>query len=324
MSRSKRGSGMDEAVRNHLAGTPFAHNGGTTRTDIIERMYQRLLAELASNRFKWTGLPESVDVRFMETTLFYQGLSVFYFDKDYDKYFALKGASTSFVNMLDNPTGFTVIGYNFNAKQIAAYQPSREYEGDTAKDTCIPIWSNYLRMPDWDVVRIYASRLAELDTTIEINSRNARLNKLIITADNTRLSAINLNRQLEEGGTVQINANGPMSDAGGIIQTLDLNVSTASINELHVLRTRMWNECMGLMGINNSNQDKKERLVAAEVAANDDQTYMMRYVNLNARQMAAKQISEVFGLNVSVDYYIEDPVENPMEDPDGTNPGEVV
>jgi hypothetical protein len=84
-----------------------------------------------------------------------------------------------------------------------------------------------------------------------------------------------------------------------------MGINVADIEKLHIVRTRMWNECMGLLGIDNANQDKKERLVAAEVDANSDQASMMRYVNLNARRMAAEQINAVHGLNVEVEYYTD-------------------
>ena len=62
---------------------------------------------------------------------------------------------------------------------------------------------------------------------------------------------------------------------------------------------------MGLLGINHANQDKKERLVSSEVGANDEQVDAMKNVALNSRQRAAKQINDMFGLSVSVDYFKE-------------------
>jgi hypothetical protein len=65
---------------------------------------------------------------------------------------------------------------------------------------------------------------------------------------------------------------------------------------------------MGMLGINGANQDKKERLVAAEVGANDEQVQASRNVALNARQFACEQINQLWGLNVSVDFKTPPPV----------------
>src|SRR5699024_8940304 len=78
---------------------------------------------------------------------------------------------------------------------------------------------------------------------------------------------------------------------GEMLSALDLGVEPDSIEKLHILRTRIWNECMGLLGIDNANQDKKERLVADEVDANSDKVALSRAVNLKSRQNAAEQIN---------------------------------
>jgi hypothetical protein len=72
---------------------------------------------------------------------------------------------------------------------------------------------------------------------------------------------------------------------------------------------------MGLLGINNANQDKKERLVAAEVGANDEQVQATRNIALNARQQAAERINKLYGLSVEVDFKTPPP-------PPADGPGE--
>lgn len=296
MSSRKRGSAADQFYSDHLFGK-FKNNAVVNRTTVIERMYMRILTELAVNRFKWSGLPDSVDVRFLEINLFYHALSVFYKDKRYDKFFALRGGGTNWLNMLDNPVGFTVIGNNFVGMNVSAMR-------ETANASkAIPIWANYLRIPDLDIVTVYARRLATIDRTVEINSENARMNKVLISGENQRLSIENINRQLDEGQN-GIKIAGPLQDLA-FVQAVDMGVNPDSVEKLHILRTRWWNECMGLLGIENANQDKKERLVSDEVGANDDQTSMMRYVNLNARRMAVEAINAEFGLNVEVEYHTD-------------------
>lgn len=287
MSRNKRGSGADLIYNRHLYGSMFANNPGNNRLAIIERMYLRVLTELAVNRFKWSGFPDSVDVRFLEMTLFYQALSVFYHDDEYNEFFALRGGSTNFLNMLDNPTGFFVVGNNFVGKTVSAKK-------------AVPIWANYVRVPDLDIVSIYSTRLANMDRSVEINAENARRSKYIVSNENQQLSMVNINRQIDEGQN-GIRVAGPMQDMSGVV-SVDLGVDPLTIVNLHILRTREWSECMGLLGIDNANQDKKERLVSSEVDANNDQTSMMRYVNLNARRIACDQINKMFNLNVSVEY----------------------
>lgn len=302
---SKRDFVSSEYYAKHLHGDTarFNNNTASTRTALIQRMYMRILTEMATNRFKWTGLPDSVDPRFLELTLFYRALSVFYFDKDFDKFFALQGGAAGELNMMNNPTWYFVTGNAFVSKRLSAFpQNKQDDKGFWYREEaeCVPIWANYLRVPDLDIVMIYAHKLAEADISIEINVKNARRPKVIAVDENQRLSATNITRQIDEGNPlIQISSNGGMS----ILPTaLDLGIDPDAIEKLSIVRTRLWNECMGLLGINNANQDKKERLVESEVGANDDQIQVTKDVNLNARKLAAYQINQRYGLAVDVCY----------------------
>lgn len=288
--RNSRGGG-------NRAWNPF-RNEAKARQDAIYRMYKRVLGELAMNRFEWKGFEDTgVDVRYLELTLYRTALSVVFRDtatvgRGTDQIFALRGAPKGFVNLVDNPTSFILTGPGFNSKTVFSTQ-------------CVPIWSNYFREPDLDIVDIYAWKLARLDRTIEINSDNARRSKVLVYNETQALTAQNIQDQIDSGQPF-IGMNYAIGD---MVQAVDMGIDPRSITELSVLRSRLWNECMGLLGINNSNQDKKERLVAAEVGANDDQVESARRANLNARQTAAAQISEMFDLDVTVDYYSGAPVE---------------
>lgn len=268
-----------------LAGSrDFYNNPAKNRQELMESMYQRILTELAVNRFEWKGLPDTVNPRWLELNLFYTALCVFYWDTEYNKYLALRATGNGRINMVGNPVSFTMLGPLFRSKTLPASK-------------VVPIWANYLRIPDLDIVTIYAHKLAELDRTIEINSKNARVNRAVLTAENTRLTMANITRLIDEG-----QKDVTISDRQYVdnLVPIDLAIHPDSYEKMHILRTRLWNECMGLLGINNANQDKKERLVESEVGANDDQIGAMQDVNLNARQYAAEWINKKYKLNVSV------------------------
>lgn len=283
----------------HMKGV-YAYNYATNREALIERMYIRILSELAANRFKWPGLPESINPRHLELTLLKNALSVFYFDDEYNKFFALRGAPVGEMNMQDDPIKFLVYGNRFINKTLSAMPivvQGRNAKGQftpeftsVLPEECVPIWANYLRIPDWDIITVYANRLAQMDRTIEINSKNARRTKVVGVDPNGNLSIENIVRQIDEGQPVIRVNNSSFDQITSQLTALDLGVNPDTIEKLQISRTRTWNECMGLLGINNANQDKKERLVSDEVDANNDQVETMRSVNLNARRQACHMI----------------------------------
>lgn len=274
-------------------------NPNSTREAFIQRMYTRVLMEQAANRFKWTGMPSEVDVRFLELQLLNTGLCIFYKkpqDAKYpEKYMAMRGFPSGQWNWQDNPISYTVAGSNLPLILDRQTFSAREV---------VPIWSNYLRMPDLDIIQIYAAKLANLDMTVEINSRNARRPRVTFANENQRLSVDNINREIDKGSPfIALDAES-YADQIVPIQTVDLGIDPKTIGEMHIVRTRLWGECMGLLGIDFANTEKKERVQAAEVDANNSQVDAMRAVNLNARREAADQINRRYGLNVSVEYHI--------------------
>lgn len=275
---------------------PYAHgfknNPTNNRTVLAERMYMRVLTELAVNRFRWKGLPNSIDERFLELTLFRNALSVFYWDKDFNRFLALRASGAGAPNMYDNPIHFQVTGNQYVNKTLSGRD-------------CVPIWANFLRTPDLDIVMLYSQRLAELDRTIELNSKLLRKSKVIVADENQRLSWQNINRQVDEGVDVIFGTSAMDITA---VQAFDIGGDPVGVVNLQIVKSKMWNECMTLLGINNANQDKKERLVADEVAANDDQVFATRAIALNSREQACELINRKYTypdgtpLDVSVDF----------------------
>lgn len=308
-------SGMFSYFNGALFGVPsgFASSPSKNRQEQIHRNIERNISELAVNRFKWEGLPDWIDPRFIEMTLLLNGLVVFYHDDRYGKLLAVKASNTGYVNFMDWPTGYTIIGpgskinevngnTTFMPKTLSGFIPFAGENSKDAKRQGFPVWPNYFRQSEIDTVRLYASRLAQTDMTLEINTLNARQNKYVASTSNTQLSMVNLARQIDEGAQVIQPKDGGMLDNIG---TIDLGINPDMFDKLSILRTRWWNECMGLLGIDNANQDKKERLVSAEVGANDSQTDSMRFVALNARREGIKYVNEVFGLDIKVEFNTE-------------------
>ena len=297
---------FDQYYSTHLNGGRRRNNPAMNVQAMTERMYVRLLTELCANRFEWKGLPDSVNVRFLETNLIWRGVAVFYRDTDSGQYFAVQGAGSGATNFLDEPVNFTVIGPRMvteTLRAVPAYDVTPGGDiGERLDAECVPIYCNYMREPDLDIINLYAHKLAKIDRTIEITADNMRKTKVVAASENERLSAMNALKSLVQGDEAIFVTDGGAALVSNM-QVLDLGVDPLTLPNLMIARSKLWNECMGLLGINNANQDKKERLVAAEVGANDEQVEATRRIALNSRQQAATAINELFGINVTVDYY---------------------
>lgn len=181
-------SSQGDYVQNAIY-SKFLNNNTQQEKSLEEYMYRRLLTELAVNRFKWTGMPEYIDCRFLELTLFYQALSLFYFEERFGKYMAVRGGGIGAINALDQPTEYLAI---LNGTDGA---PNRQLK----KDECVPIWANYLRTPDWDVVSIYSKRLSDFDVTVDTNVIGLRHPTVFAVEESERQSFVNIFRTIQRG-----------------------------------------------------------------------------------------------------------------------------
>lgn len=280
-------------VEEYLYG-PFRGNAPRERHALYETMYMRILIEYATNRFKWTNLPIEIDRRFLEYELFRHALVIFFHEKkNFNRYFALRGSGSGGWNMYDNPTSFTVFANN-----MAGTLPHRL----TGRE-CVPIWSNTMRVPDWDLVLLQATKLADIERTIEVNLKAMRKPWVFAVSDNERLTFQNMWARVEEGepaifGTEVMGADSLRER----VSLFDLKIDKDLVLNLQISKAKIWNETMTYLGINNSNQDKRERLVADEVSANDQQVSAARNSAMGARKYAAEQINRMFGLDVQVEW----------------------
>ena len=276
----------------------FSRSPNVTRKNVLVRLYRRVLSEMCMNRFKWNGMPETVDVRFLEYILLNEALCVFYYDEEFNRYMALRASGSGRANMYNNPTEFRVYG---NAMLNKTLSPR----------ACVPIWANYLRAPDWDIISIYSQRLAEADRTIEINMLNSRHPFVFAVDANERLSMQNAFRQIEEGmpviwGTENLS----LSALQDKVSVFNIEGDKDNLVNFMTVKTRIWNEALTLLGIMNVNSEKRERMVVEEASGASGQVMAMRAIALNARQYAADQINEMFKLNVSVTWNLDETIAN--------------
>lgn len=269
----------------------------------VYNMFWRVLTELSFNRFKWKHLPASVDERFLELTLLRHGGALFfqYHDPEPDpvtgprfepRFLVQPFTSVGPPNHYDNPTAFrvqshTLIGGTYTPRQA------------------VPIWGNYLRTPDMDIISVYTHRLTELDVTIDVNTRNMRHPKVLVTDQDSRLSIVNFDRQVDEGvPTIKVAPH--MSPQEFIATTLDMSTHHETIPGLLASKGKVWNDALMMMGVPTVNQDKKERLITGEAETGKDQAEVIRNIALNSRKQSCEQINELFGLNIEVEWRSEE------------------
>lgn len=242
------------------------------------------LIELGISRFKWEGLPDTVDERFLELTLLTDGQAV-YFRDDVMGDLALQCMIGGQLDVYRVPiirTAFAANGYN---KRLD-------------NSNSVIVWNNMLRTNTYYIVLKYAKLLYDLDQVISVNIRAQKTPVLLTGTEQQRLTLKNLYKQFD--------GNEPVIYGGKNLDVDSLNCLRTDApfvaDKIYDMKTRYWNEALTALGISNVTLSKKERMVTDEVNRAMGGTVALRNSALEARRQGADKINAMFGTNISVHF----------------------
>lgn len=266
--------------------------------------YYDRLTELSISMFEWRNLPDTVDPRFLELTLFANGMAVFFKDEVED-YLALQCAISGPLNVYRIPIrrrAYAVNGYN------------RELDDKNS----VIIYNNMLHKNSMLDVRMFARELYNLDRAISVNANAQKTPILLRCSENERLTVENLYMNYDGNKPVIFGDKGLNPNALSVLKTDAPYVA----DKLYTLKTQKWNEALTYLGISNVNITKRERLITDEVTRNQGGTIASRYSRLQSRRKACEEINKMFGLNIQCDYREDYQEIVDAEDSDSINPEE--
>lgn len=251
--------------------------------------YNRLL-ELAINMYEWKNLPDTVDERFLELTLFSDGMAVYFRDE-----------------ILGDLCLQTMIGGNLDVYRIPMERTAYAANGYQVRldpTNSVIIFNNYTHTNSMLDIEMYARRLYNIERTIDVNVNAQKTPVMVIGSEAQRLTLKNL--------MMQYDGNEPFIYGDDKLNVNALNVLRLDApyvaDKLNILKRQIWNEALTYLGIENSNTEKKERLVTDEITSNLGGVEAQRFCRLNARRKAAEQINAMFGTNITVDFREENKV----------------
>lgn len=245
--------------------------------------YYRLML-LARSIYKWENLPNGMDEKWIERYLFNDGKCVFFSDKD-KGFMVAKFTESGELNFYDEPTRITPVATNYSNS-----------ESLMNNEQAIIIKNNDDMIPTSPTIQLYALRLAELTRTIDINIHAQKTPVLILCTEKQRTTLKQVYKQWNGFEPVIFGDKNLDIDGIKVLKT----DAPIVFDKLQYQKHSIWNECMTFLGINNANQDKRERLVDDEVQANNEQIEQSAEIMFKARERAAEQINDLFKQNIKV------------------------
>lgn len=284
-NKSKKAS-----LRNNYKFTDTLYINNETFVDYLERF-----KKIALSMFEWVNLPRSMNARYIELSLYYNGQACLLKDENVG-FINTRCCSNGNINIYGLPTSLNCYsyGYQTNRKLYSGLNPNNNDEFDEA----ILIMNNWERIPTAPTLELFALRLYEAERTADVNIKAQKTPVIVVVDETQRVTMENLYNQYNGnqpfifGDKKQLNVDS--------LRVLDTKAPFVA-DKLIDYKKEIWNEALTFLGINNIMLEKKERLVTDEANSNNELINLNLQSYLAPRQQACKEFNEKFKLTGTKD-----------------------
>lgn len=257
-----------------------------TYYDYLERF-----KKIAMSMFEWVNLPKSMNARWLERCLYYNGQAALFKHKKYG-FINTNCCSSGKINIYGLPTKLNC--YSFEFQEIrnlyVGLNPMSENKED---EEAILVLNNWEGVPTCKTMELFAYRLYEAERTCDVNIKAQKTPVLVVVDEKQRLMMENLYNQY--------NGNQPFifGDSGQFNTDILKAIKTDApfvADKLMKYKEQIWNEALMFLGVNTLTTEKKERLITDEASANNELINLNLQSFLAPRLQACKEFNEKFGL----------------------------
>jgi len=268
---------MSNKNRQNAKKTTIAQN----LNEITLMNYYNWLKLIALNIVKWENVPDTIDIRYLELVLFERGNIVFFEDSE-----------LGVLALPANLSGrFDVYGI---PNEYYAYSAFNGFTNrNLNKKNSVLMFNNYLRTGSETIVQTYANKLANIDRSIDVNTSAQRTPVMVGASEQQKLTMRNI--------VADYDGNEPFIYLDNKIDLAGLKVFNTQApytgDKMESLLHAKLNDYLSMFGIENSNSDKKERMVSDEVNANYGLIELCRSIFLTPRQEGIDKVNKMFNIN---------------------------
>ena len=244
-------------------------------------MFQNDLIELALSRFRWVGLPETCNERYLEWVLLTEGSATLaYPSLTSETLLSLKCVQQGAPNMYDEPRAWRALGATGKTNFMCNWTNG------------VWIWENSTRYPLMVKINIWARELADIMRTKQINRYHMRM-PLVITGPQDRAFDVqNFYKNIANGEPFVL-AYDNFSDIQASA-TMPERAREYIGDKLQAEWSNTWDAIYRELGID-SMPFKEERMIEDEVNSTMQPTELARLSPLTTRRAACDKLNARFG-----------------------------
>lgn len=258
--------------------------------------YMWRLYDLAVSVFEWINLPKGINERMIERWLLANGMCLFVYDEQIkndpeqrspDGYAMLRMVQNGAFDIYNIPKN----------RQAYTVDPKHSVMNFDITNSVI-CYNDNLGIPTFFTLDLYAKMLWQCERSMYTNIAQQKTPRIVKCTEKQRLSMQNLFAQVD--GFMPVCWADRDLDLTGV-ETLDTTIPFVA-DKIQIVKHQIWNEALSYLGIENINADKKERLITQEVVNNMGDVESARFTRLNSRKQFCKEVNEMFGLDIDVNF----------------------
>lgn len=272
-------------ARNSLEDAVLMNNA--TYFDYLERFKR-----IALSMFEWVNLPDSMDARYIELTLYYMGKCAFLKDSKYGL-LNTKCANGGELNIYGLPTQLNCWSYSYNTMRNTYMGFSNE---DVRDNLAILVMNNNQMIPTAPTLELFAYRLAEAQRACDLNIKQQKFPRILLTDKKQELTMRNLVNQIDDNELNIFADKNIMTPES--IKAIDTNAPYVA-DKLTDYKREIWNEALTFLGISNMDS-KRERMIVSESDSKNELINLNLQSYLITRKKACEEFNKVFGTNIDV------------------------
>ena len=262
-----------------------------TYFDYLERFKR-----IAMSMFEWVNLPKSMNARWLERCLYYNGMAALLKDEKYG-FINTNCCSSGDINIYGLPTKLNCFSFEYQSTRRLYTGLNNKFSSSflnkNKDDECILVMNTYECVPTCKTMELFSLRLFEAERTCDVNIKSQKTPVLLVVNEKKRLMMENLYSQYD--GNQPFIFGDDETFNTDILKSLNTNAPFVA-DKVMEYKKEIWNEALTFLGVNNIMLEKKERLVSDEANSNNELINLNLQSFLAPRLEACKQFNEKFGL----------------------------
>lgn len=250
---------------------------------LLAEIFNRI-SNMAIIRIDWKGLPESVNERFLNESLYLYGKACFFKDEKFG-YIALPCTYGGEFNIYYEPTVVNAFSFNYD-KQLNYNDFVFIRQNPTCTPTAITVYT-------------YAKRMADILRTIDVLCKKMKQPFILMCDEKEKMTYLNLIKKITDNEVLILGSKDFSLNKEGI-RLLDTRIDT-DLTKLWDIYHNYERVLYSALGIDNLAASKRERLLVDEVNANNMSIDLSIEITLKELGAACDRINKKYGLEISVE-----------------------